>query len=80
MLDDLFHEQPHPQSQSPSDITFHPVKLVRIEKRKAFIKKSFHKNVRNPLHYDMLLNTGFMSINDCTDMICQYLEHKYSLI
>jgi len=52
----------------------------REEKRKAFIKKSFHKDVRNPLHYDMLLNTGFMSINDCTDMICHYLEHKYSLV
>lgn len=51
----------------------------REEKRKAFIKKSFHKDVRNPLHYDMLLNTGFMSINDCTDMICHYLVHKYSL-
>lgn len=49
----------------------------RDEKRTAFIKKSFHKDVRNPLHYDMVLNTEFMSIEDCTDMICLYLEHKF---
>ncbi len=52
----------------------------RQENRAAFIKKTFHKDVRNPLHYDMVLNTGFMSIGDCTDMICHYLEHKYKLI
>jgi len=51
----------------------------REEKRTAFIKKSFHKDVRNPLHYDMVLNTEFMSIGDCTEMICLYLEHKYIL-
>ena len=51
----------------------------REEKRAAFIKKSFHKDVRNPLYYDMVLNTGFMSIEDCTDMICHYLAHKYFL-
>ena len=27
-----------------------------------------HKDIRNPLHYDMVLNTGFMSIGDCTEM------------
>ena len=49
----------------------------REEKRTAFIKKSFHKDVRNPLHYDMVLNTEFMSLEDCTEMICLYLERKY---
>ena len=52
----------------------------REERRTAFIKKTFHKDVRNPLHYHMVLNTGFMSIDDSTDMICHYLEHKYNLI
>ena len=51
----------------------------REEKRAAFIKKSFHKDVRNPLHYDMVLNTGFMGLEDCTDMICHYLGNKYKL-
>jgi cytidylate kinase len=52
----------------------------REERRAAFIKKTFHKDVRNPLHYDMVLNTEFMSIEDCSSMICRYLEHKYKLI
>jgi len=51
----------------------------REENRAAFIKKTFHKDIRNPLYYDMVLNTEFMSLNDCTEMICQYLEHKYDL-
>ena len=49
----------------------------REEKRTAFIKKSFHKDVRDPLNYDMVLNTGWLRIGDCTDMICHYLTHKY---
>ena len=51
----------------------------REEKRTAFIKKSFHKDARNPLHYDMVLNTEFMSLEDCTDLISLYLERKYKL-
>jgi hypothetical protein len=27
----------------------------------------------------MVLNTEFMSLEDCTEMICLYLEHKYIL-
>jgi cytidylate kinase len=49
----------------------------REEKRAAFIRKSFQKDVRNPLHYDMVLNTEFLSIEDCTDLICLYLERKF---
>jgi cytidylate kinase len=51
----------------------------REEKRAAFIRKSFHKDVRNPLHYDMVLNTAYLSIEDCREMICLYLERKYIL-
>ena len=51
----------------------------RQEKRKAYIKNAFHKDVRNPLYYDVVFNTGVMSIDDCADMICRYLENKYNL-
>jgi len=51
----------------------------REENRAAFIKKSFHKDVRNPLYYDMVISTGFLSIEDSVEMICLYLQHKYNL-
>ena len=51
----------------------------REENRAAFIKKSFHKDVKNPLHYDMVLNTGSLSIEDAVDLICLYLQNKYDL-
>ncbi len=51
----------------------------RQEKRAAFIKKSFHKGVRNPLHYNLVANTGLLSIADTVDMICLYLQNKYDL-
>ena len=51
----------------------------REEKRSAFIKKTFHKDVRNPLYYNMVLNTGFMSIESCSDMVCLYLRHAYDV-
>jgi len=51
----------------------------REENRSAYIKKSFHKDIRNPLHYDMVINTGSLSIDDAADMICLYLSYKYNL-
>ncbi len=51
----------------------------REERRAVFIKKSFHKDVRNPLYYDMVFNTEFMSIEESADVVCLYLQHKYGL-
>jgi cytidylate kinase len=51
----------------------------REEKRSAFIRKSFHKDVRNPLHYDLVINSASVSIDNATDMICLYLAHRYDL-
>lgn len=51
----------------------------REEKRAAFIKKSFHKGVRNPLHYNLVVNTGSLGIADAVDMVCLYLQNKYDL-
>ena len=53
---------------------------VREEKRTVFIKKSFQKNVRNPLHYDMVVNTGSLSLENAVDMVCLYLQNRYDLI
>ena len=34
---------------------------------------------RNPLHYDLVINTGSLGIEDAADMICLYLAYKYDL-
>lgn len=38
-------------------------RVIRTESdRKAFIRKYFHSNIADPLHYDMILNTGVISV------------------
>ena len=51
----------------------------RQERRKAFIKKSFNVDVENPLHYDLILNTEAVQIDEAVDAICMFLKKKYKL-
>lgn len=37
--------------------------------RKAFIKKYFHDDIRQPLNYDLIINTGTLSINDAVNAV-----------
>lgn len=56
---------------------FHKVTLEEAEKRiayresrrKAFIKENFHKKIDNYMHYDLLLNTGRMDLETCTELV-----------
>ncbi|NNG01783.1 MAG: cytidylate kinase-like family protein [Desulfobacteraceae bacterium] len=41
--------------------------------RKAFVRKYFNKNISDPLNYDMILNTGTMSISHCVSAVCAAL-------
>lgn len=51
----------------------------RQEKREAFIRKSFNADVENPLHYDLILNTEAVQINEAVDAICIFLSKKYKI-
>ncbi|MGA8179652.1 MAG: cytidylate kinase-like family protein [Desulfobacterales bacterium] len=37
--------------------------------RKAFIKKYFNDDIRDPLNYDLIINTGAMSIDDAANAV-----------
>ena len=37
--------------------------------RKAFIKKYFNDDIRDPLNYDLIINTGILSIDDATNAV-----------
>lgn len=51
----------------------------RASKRKAFIKKSFQEDVSDPLHYDFVINTGRLSVEDAVDAISFLWGKKYLL-
>jgi len=36
--------------------------IRRESRRKAFVREAFHANIGNPIHYNMTINTGKMSI------------------
>ena len=37
--------------------------------RKAFIKKYFNNDITNPLNYDLIINTGILSIDDAANAV-----------
>jgi cytidylate kinase len=37
--------------------------------RKAFVKKYFNDDITNPLNYDLIINTGMLSINDAANAV-----------
>ena len=41
----------------------------RAAKRKAFIRKNFQKDIDDPLHYDLVINTGRLDVDSATDAI-----------
>lgn len=51
----------------------------REKKRRAFIKKSFQKDVSDPLHYDFVINTGRRSVQDAVDAVTLLWGKKYFL-
>jgi|GEM_PF-88332 len=48
----------------------------RESKRRIFIKKSFQADVTDPLHYDFVINTGRISIEEAVEAISFYWASK----
>jgi len=49
----------------------------REAKRRIFIKKSFQADVTDPLHYDFVINTGRISIEDAAESISFFWANKH---
>jgi len=46
-------------------------RVLRTESdRRAFVRKYFHSDIRDPNNYDMILNTGTLAIDSATAAIC----------
>jgi len=43
--------------------------LVRQSRRQAFVRQSFNADICDPIHYDLMINTGNMSIETAVDAI-----------
>ncbi|MGD8702530.1 MAG: cytidylate kinase-like family protein [Desulfosarcina sp.] len=41
--------------------------------RRAYVRKYFHADIRDPAHYDMVLNTGTLSVESAAAVICRAL-------
>jgi cytidylate kinase len=52
----------------PSDTAKRRV-MVRENRRRAFIRQSFNADICDPLHYDLILNTGGMNVEACVEAI-----------
>lgn len=44
--------------------------------RRAFVRKSFHEEVTDPANYDLVLNTGSVSISEAAESICAVLRRR----
>ncbi len=47
---------------------------VRDRQRATFTKEHFHKDPADPQHYDLLLNTGRLSVSACATLIVESLH------
>ena len=48
--------------------------LRRESRRRAFVRQSFHENIADPLNYDLIINTGKLSIKSATNAVIGSLE------
>ena len=46
----------------------------RESKRSAFVKRAYHKEINDPEHYDLVINTAKTSIDAAVNGICAYFE------
>ena len=51
--------------------------LNRDSKRAAFVKKAFNQNIGDAAHYDSILNTGKLRIEEAVDSICNLWCKRY---
>ncbi|MBW2481034.1 MAG: hypothetical protein JRF38_13690, partial [Deltaproteobacteria bacterium] len=50
----------------------------RQSRRKAFIRRTFNADISNPIHYDLTINTGKMSIDSAVEAIVAAVRKKLS--
>jgi cytidylate kinase len=43
--------------------------LVRENRRRAFIRQSFNADICDPIHYDLMLNTGHLSVEAAVEAV-----------
>ena len=48
--------------------------LQRESKRSAFVKRAYHKEINDPEHYDLVINTAKTSIDAAVNGVCAYFE------
>ncbi|WP_054033749.1 AAA family ATPase [Desulfatitalea tepidiphila] len=52
----------------PTDVAKQRV-LIRENRRRAFIRQSFNADIVDPVHYDMILNTGNMNVDAAVEAV-----------
>lgn len=49
----------------------------RQKKRAAFVKKTFNQDISDPVHYDMTINTGVMSVEEAARLVSAVWFYKF---
>jgi cytidylate kinase len=44
--------------------------------RRAFIRKYFHKEIFEPMHYDLVMNTATISLEEAIEAVCRIVQLK----
>ncbi len=47
--------------------------------RNAFIRKYFHADIADPIHYDLVVNTGTLTLDEAITSVCQILQNKQKM-
>jgi cytidylate kinase len=51
--------------------------LNRQSKRESFVKKSFNADIRDPVNYDLTINTARLSVEEAAEVVCGLWTSKY---
>lgn len=52
--------------------------IRRESRRKAFVRRTFNADIANPIHYDLTINTGKMSIDSAVEAVLAAVNEKLS--
>jgi hypothetical protein len=56
-------------------------KVLRVDsERVAFYRQHFNVDVADPLHYDLLLNTGTLSVETCTELVVRAFKSRFGRV
>ena len=50
--------------------------IQRQSRRKAFVRRTFNADISNPIHYDMTINTGKMSIDAAVEAVIATVKER----